>query len=80
VTELGAAKVVRTQALGPLTERRLLLPSGLELEVGVVLPLWASTDPVDAGTRRVVTDDGMRILYGPEHWFAALAAASQPAG
>jgi hypothetical protein len=46
----------------------------------VVLPLWASTDPVDAGTRRVVTDDGMRILYDPEHWFAALAAASQPAG
>jgi uncharacterized protein len=73
-SELGAAKVVRTQAWGPLTERRLLLPSGLEVEVGVVLPLWAATDPVDPGTRRVVTDC-MRILHDPEGRFAALAAA-----
>jgi hypothetical protein len=78
-TDLGAAKIVRTRSWGPLTERRLLLPSGLEVEVGVVLPLWASTDPVDAGTRRVVTD-GMRILYDPDHRFAALAAACQVAG
>ena len=76
VSELGAEKITRTQEWGPLTERRLLLPSGLELEVGVVGPLWASTDPVDSGTRRVVTD-GMRILYDPEGRFAALAAACQ---
>ena len=75
-TELGASKIVRTQAWGPLTERRLLLPSGLEVEVGVVLPLWAATDPVDAGTRRVVAE-GFRILYDPEGRLATLAAACQ---
>jgi predicted nucleotidyltransferase len=64
-SDLGAATITRTREWGPLTERRLLLPSGLELEVGVVLPLWALTDPVDSGTRRVVSD-GMRILHDPE--------------
>jgi uncharacterized protein len=71
---LGATRVLRTQAWGPLVERRLLLDGGLELEVGVTQPVWAATDPVDAGTRRVVTD-GMRILHDPDGRLAALANA-----
>lgn len=77
--ELGGTRIVRTQAWGPLTERRLLLDDGLELEVGVVLPSWAATDPVDPGTRRVVTD-GMRILHDPEGRFAGLALACRTSG
>jgi uncharacterized protein len=38
---------------------------------------WAATDPVDRGTRRVVTD-GMRILRDPDGRLAALAAAATP--
>jgi uncharacterized protein len=75
--ELGSTRIVRTQAWGPLTERRLLLDNGLELEVGVVLPNWAATDPVDPENCRVVTD-GMRILYDPEGRFAALERACRP--
>jgi uncharacterized protein len=77
--ELGGTRIVRTQAWGPLTERRLLLDDGLELEVGVVSPTWAATDPLDLGTGKVVSD-GMRILHDPEGRFAALAMACRTPG
>jgi hypothetical protein len=54
-----------------------LLEGGLEVEVGLTEPAWAATDPVDPGTRRVVTD-GMRILRDPDGRLAALAAAATP--
>lgn len=73
--ELGATRVLGTRAWGPLTERRLQLEGGLEVEVGLTEPAWAATDPVDPGTRRVVTD-GMRILHDPDGRLAALAAAA----
>jgi predicted nucleotidyltransferase len=46
--------IVRTQQWGPLTERRVRIASGLELEFGFVDPAWADTHPVDAGTASVV--------------------------
>jgi uncharacterized protein len=72
---LGDAEVLDTQAWGVLTERRLLLKGGLEVEVGIAEPTWAATDPVDPGTRRVVTD-GLRILHDPDGRLAALADAA----
>jgi uncharacterized protein len=71
---LGPARLVRTRSWGAVTERRFALPGGLELEICVGTPSWASTDPVDAGTRRVVVD-GMRVLHDPDGRLAALAAA-----
>jgi hypothetical protein len=71
----GAVTVVRRQQWGPyLTEVRIARASGLEIEVGVTATAWANLDPVDPGTRRVVTD-GMRILHDP----AGILAALQPA-
>jgi hypothetical protein len=52
-----------------------LLEDGLEVEVGIAEPVWAATDPVDPGTRRVVTD-GLRILHDPDGRLAALAIAA----
>lgn len=52
--ELGGTAVIKTQPWGVLTERRLLMPSGLEVEIGVGPASWASTDPIDEGTARVV--------------------------
>jgi predicted nucleotidyltransferase len=49
---------------GPLWSRRLTLSTGLEVEVGFTSPEWARTDPLDAGTHRVVAD-GMWILLDP---------------
>jgi hypothetical protein len=71
---LGATRIVRTERWGPLTERRLALPSGLELEVGIVEPSWASVVPLDPRTRRVV-EDGFRILHDPHGLLRALVAA-----
>lgn len=68
---LGAAETVRTQEWGPVTERRLRKPSGLEVEFGFTAAAWAATGPVDAGTRRVATD-GMRPLWDPDGVLADL--------
>jgi hypothetical protein len=68
------ATLLRTGDWGAIIERRLLLPSGLEVEVGVGLPSWAETAPVDPGTRRVVRG-GLREVYDPHGLLAALAAA-----
>lgn len=38
---------------------------GLEIDVGIGTPAWASVDPLDDGTRRVASD-GMRILHDPD--------------
>jgi len=58
------AEIVRTAEWGPLTERRVRLPSGLEVEFGFAPPTWAATDPVDRGTARVVRG-GCRPLVDP---------------
>jgi uncharacterized protein len=50
------AELVRTQEWGPLTERRIRVASGLEIEFGFAPPNWAETDPVDPGTAGVVSD------------------------
>jgi len=48
------AEMIRTQEWGPVTERRIRLASGLEIEFGFAPPSWAKTNPVDPGTARVV--------------------------
>jgi hypothetical protein len=49
------------------------------VEFGVVSPAWASTAPLDDGTRRVVAD-GLQALYDPDGLLAELvkAAAGNP--
>jgi nucleotidyltransferase-like protein len=74
VYEMGGVGLVWTRRWGTVTERRLALPSGLEVELGVALPSWAATDPVDEGTRRVVTD-GVSVVYDPKGILARLLDA-----
>ncbi|GLY90898.1 nucleotidyltransferase domain-containing protein [Actinoallomurus iriomotensis] len=63
--ELNLGELTRVQSWGPITERRFLTDAGLEVELNIGSPDWARIDPVDPGTRRVVTD-GVRILHDPE--------------
>jgi predicted nucleotidyltransferase len=78
VEELGGVGLVNTQSWGAITERRFVLPSGLEVELGVGRPSWAAVAPLDEGTRRVATD-GLRAVYDPDGLLAALLARlSQP--
>lgn len=74
VTEIGAVGLVSTRPWGAVTERRALLPSRLEVELGFAPRSWAVSEPVDAGTARVV-GDGMRILHDPEGLLEAVALA-----
>ncbi len=69
------AELVRTQDWGPLKERRLALPSGLEVEFGFVPRSWASSHPVDPGTAQVVRD-GCSPLVDPHGAFRRLIAAA----
>jgi predicted nucleotidyltransferase len=56
------AELIRTQEWGPLTERRIRVASGLEIEFGFAPPSWAEIDPVDPGTAGVVSDGCVPIL------------------
>jgi predicted nucleotidyltransferase len=69
------SQLVRTGDWGAIKERRLRLPSGLEVEVGIGRENWASTQPVDPGTRAVVRD-GLRPVFDPEGLLARLLEAS----
>lgn len=53
---------VRTQEWGPLTERRVRLSTGLEVEFGFADPSWAATEPVDAGTAGVVVGGCLALV------------------
>ncbi len=76
ITELGGLGILKTEPWGPMTERRFILSSGLEVDASIASPSWAATSPVDDGTRRVVTD-GFRILYDPNELLARLLEACQ---
>lgn len=58
-------EIVGTRVWGSLAERQVRLPSGLIVEFGFVGPSWASTDPVDPFTARVV-DNGCVPFIDPE--------------
>ena len=75
--DLALGGLVRTQSWGPITERRYATVSGLEVEIGIGSPEWARTDPVDPGTRRVVTD-GARPLHDPAGVLASLIQTCRP--
>jgi predicted nucleotidyltransferase len=74
---LGLGTRLRTRSWGAVTEWRYATASGLEVEINVGSPDWARTDPVDPGTRRVVTD-GARPLHDPRGLLAALLRACTP--
>lgn len=71
---LNAVAISRVRQWGSIAEHRLVLASGLEVEMGIGPLSWAHSDPVDAGTRRVVTD-GCRILYDPDGLLRRLIVA-----
>jgi hypothetical protein len=69
---LGAEPIVAHREWGVLIERRFALPDGTEVDVGIVPPSWADTDPVDPGTARVVAD-GLVAVHDPDGLLARLS-------
>jgi uncharacterized protein len=74
LSEVGGVRLLRTIDRGGVTERRFALPSGLEVELGIGRPAWASVAPLDPGTRRVASD-GIRVLHDPDGLLARLLAS-----
>jgi hypothetical protein len=58
---LGDVDEFKAEDWGKVTTLRAFYQGGLEVEYNFSAPDWADV-PVDAGTRRVVSD-GMRILF-----------------
>lgn len=50
---------------GALWSRHVELTDGLKVEFGFSTRDWASLEPIDPGTRRVVSD-GCHVLFDPE--------------
>jgi uncharacterized protein len=71
---LPGASLLATRRWGALTERRLVLASGTEVDLGVARPSWASTSPVDIGTAHVVRD-GLVAVHDPDGLLAHVLAA-----
>ncbi len=75
VRDLGGLRIIRTEKWGStMTERRFTLPSSLEVEAGIALPSWASTEPLDPNLPPIVRE-GFRILYDLEGLLARLVEA-----
>lgn len=78
IERLGGATVLATRRWGALTERRLLLASGTEVDFGIANPSWASIQPLDPGTARVARE-GLVALYDPDGLLAHLVGAATSA-
>lgn len=74
LADVVPGQVDRRQSWGAIIERRVRSSSGLEVEFGIGDPSWAGTSPVDAGTRRVITD-GVVVLFDPHGLLGRLLEA-----
>jgi hypothetical protein len=64
----------RDEEYGAVWSRRIWLQPGAEVELSFGHVSWADLDPIDAGTRRVISD-GCRILYDPDGALHRLSAS-----
>jgi hypothetical protein len=69
----GCVETVTVERWGAVTSLRVHYEGGPEVELGITTPEWASTDPVDPGTERVVRD-GIRPLLDRAGMLAGLDA------
>lgn len=75
IRRFPGATLLATRRWGALTERRLLLGNGIEVDFGVACPSWASTQPLDPGTARVARD-GLVVLHDRDGLLAQVVAAA----
>jgi len=74
INRFGNVRAFRDENWGRLRSLRVYYLTGLEVEFGFASPDWASTEPVDPGTKEVVAG-GLRLLYDPEMRLRRLAAS-----
>jgi hypothetical protein len=72
----GEVSSLQDEDWGRLRSRRVSYIGGLEVEFGFTVAAWASTDPVDPGTRRVVAG-GVVSVHDPKSILRSLVAGMQ---
>jgi hypothetical protein len=70
----GQVASITDEDWGMVQSRRTFYSDGFEIEFSITTPQWASIDPLDEGTRRVIAD-GAQIIYDPDSIAAALIQA-----
>lgn len=73
VEAFGEVESVTLESWGAVTSLRVRYAGGPEVELGVATTAWASTDPTDPGTARVVRD-GLSVLADPRGVLRELVA------
>ena len=68
------ASLIAQRNWGVLTEQRVLRASGLEVDFGFAAKQWAATNPVEPGTKAVVST-GCRPISDPDSLFQRLLCA-----
>ena len=79
VEQFGVAPAPEREDYGVVQSLRTTYADGLEVEFGMTGAAWASTEPLDTGTREVVSD-GCRIVFDSHGVLAALLRAVEAAG
>ncbi len=78
IERFGALEKHQVEDYGKLTSVRVWYQNGPEVEYGITTPDWAAV-PLDAGTRRVITD-GMRVLFEQETLLSGHANIARSGG
>ncbi len=58
----GQIKEIKNEDWGLVQSLRVFYNNGLEVEFGITTLEWAKTNPVDPGTKRVISN-GVKIIY-----------------
>jgi len=74
ITHFGEASTPEHEDYKMVQALRTTYSGGLEVEFGLTVPKWADSEPLDAGTRQVVSD-GCRIIFDRHGVLAALMRA-----
>jgi len=62
IAQFGEVEELRKEDYGLMQSRRVFYANDFEVEFGITTPEWAKKDPVDDGTKKVISD-GIKILY-----------------
>lgn len=75
IKAFGESSDIRHEDFGLVQSRRAFFGDGIEVEFGITTLKWLKTDPIDAGTKRVMSD-GYRVLDDKAGLIATFAEKS----
>lgn len=64
ISKFGSIRNIKEEDWGLVKTLRVFYKNNLEVEFNIAAVKWASIDPIDPGTKKVILD-GMKILYDP---------------